>query len=160
MSVVQAVTLQALEAVSARLRDKKLPVRKEAALQLAAVFRCVKPTIFALWAILDGQAIYALCAVPCNDSAERRLMLSQVPDKCPPHDAIMLNHAIIGFKQFGSHDLGSSMVTQYAQQVRCSLCCSIAAYLLSTLPDHTASNITAAKLLEPYDSLTEHDCIM
>ena len=39
-------------------------------------------------------------------------------------------------------------------------CCSIAAYLLSTLPDHTASNITAAKLLEPYDSLTEHGCIM
>ena len=38
--VLQTVTLQALEAVSNRLRDKKLPVRKEAALQLAAVFRC------------------------------------------------------------------------------------------------------------------------
>lgn len=36
---VQTVTLQALEAVSNRLRDKKLPVRKEAASQLAAVFR-------------------------------------------------------------------------------------------------------------------------
>lgn len=36
---MQTVTLQALEAVSNRLRDKKLPVRKEAALQLAAVFR-------------------------------------------------------------------------------------------------------------------------
>lgn len=36
---VQTVTLQALEAASNRLRDKKLPVRKEAAAQLAAVFR-------------------------------------------------------------------------------------------------------------------------
>ncbi len=53
---MQAVTLQALEAVSARLRDKKLPVRKEAALQLAAVFRCVRPTNFALWVIQNGQA--------------------------------------------------------------------------------------------------------
>ena len=35
----QTVTLQALEAVSNRLRDKKLPVRKEAASQLASVFR-------------------------------------------------------------------------------------------------------------------------
>lgn len=40
MVYMQTVTLQALEAVSNRLRDKKLPVRKEAALQLAAVFRC------------------------------------------------------------------------------------------------------------------------
>ena len=45
---MQAVTLQALEAVSARLRDTKLAVRKEAALQLAAVFRFVQP-IFLLW---------------------------------------------------------------------------------------------------------------
>ena len=36
---MQTVTLQALEAVSNRLRDKKLLVRKEAASQLAAVFR-------------------------------------------------------------------------------------------------------------------------
>lgn len=36
---MQTVTLKALEAVSNRLRDKKLPVRKEAAAQLAAVFR-------------------------------------------------------------------------------------------------------------------------
>ena len=36
---VQAVTLEALEAVSGRLRDKKVAVRKEAAQQLAAVFR-------------------------------------------------------------------------------------------------------------------------
>ncbi len=67
---MQAITLQALEAVSARLRDKKLAVRKEAALQLAAVFRFVAPTTFALWAILNGQTIYALCAVLCSDLAE------------------------------------------------------------------------------------------
>ena len=36
---VQTVTLHALEAVSNRLRDKKLSVRKEAASQLASVFR-------------------------------------------------------------------------------------------------------------------------
>ncbi len=88
---MQAVTLQALEAVSARLRDKKLAVRKEAALQLAAVFRFVQPTTFALSVTLNGQAIYALRAVICSNLAERRLMLLQVPDKCPPHDAIMIN---------------------------------------------------------------------
>ena len=89
--VMQAVTLQALEAVSARLRDKKLAVRKEAALQLAAVFRFVQPTTFALSVTLNGQAIYALRAVICSNLAERRLTLLQVPDKCPPHDAIMIN---------------------------------------------------------------------
>ena len=121
--VMQAVTLQALEAVSARLRDKKLAVRKEAALQLAAVFRFVLPTTFALWVVLNGQAIYALCAVLCSNMAKRRLMLLPVPDKCPPHDAIMLNQAIKGFKQFGSSDLASRVVRQSAQEVGCSLCC-------------------------------------
>ena len=36
---LQTISLQALEAVSNRMRDKKLTVRKEAATQLAAVFR-------------------------------------------------------------------------------------------------------------------------
>ena len=36
---MQTVTMQAMEAVSQRLRDKKLSVRREAATQLAAVFR-------------------------------------------------------------------------------------------------------------------------
>lgn len=36
---VKAVTLKALEEVAGRLRDRKLPVRKEAAQKLMALFR-------------------------------------------------------------------------------------------------------------------------
>ncbi len=79
-------------------------------------------------------------------------MLLQVPDKCPPHDAIMLNQAIIGFKQFGSSDLASSTVRKCAQQVRCNLATKTAPFLLSILPDHTASKVTAAKLLNNNDN--------
>ncbi len=64
----------------------------------------------------------------------------------------MLNRAIIGFLQSDSSCLASSMVRQYAQQVRCSLATKTAAYLLSILPDHTASSVTAAKLLDNDDN--------
>ncbi len=72
----------------------------------------------------------------------------------------MINQAFIGVKQFGSNDLASSMVRPCAQQVRCNLATKTAPFLLTILPEHTAGKVTAAKLLETYDSLLEHHCVM
>ena len=87
------MTLQALEAVSNRLRDKKLPVRKEAASQLAAVFRYAKCKLRGAQCSTGGIGLYITCACAstvhlytssCNHERESLACTQTV------HDALMV----------------------------------------------------------------------
>ncbi len=77
---------------------------------------------------------------------------------CSPASSCLQVCSIHNFGTLGNSEWTSQTYTVCA--VLCSVCCRFAPYLLSTLPDHAASKVTAAELFDLYESLIDHDFIM